>query len=62
MIATLGIAPWTYVPYCFVNLINPVISAFYGFTGITMHRLEEGEGKGKGEGEGEGEATASPEP
>jgi NhaC family Na+:H+ antiporter len=38
MIATLGIAPWTYVPYCFVNLINPCISVFYGFTGITMHK------------------------
>lgn len=38
MIATLGIAPWTYVPFCFVNLINPVISAIYGLTGITMHK------------------------
>lgn len=41
MIATLGIAPWTYVPYCFLNLINPLISIFYGFTGITMKKLEE---------------------
>lgn len=40
MIATLGIAPWTYVPYCFVNLINPIISATYGLTGITMHKKE----------------------
>ncbi len=36
MIATLGLAPWSYVPYCFVNLLTPVISAVYGFTGITM--------------------------
>jgi NhaC family Na+:H+ antiporter len=40
MIATLGLAPWTYVPYCFLNLINPVLSAVYGFTGLTMHKLE----------------------
>lgn len=36
MIATLGLEPWTYVPFCFLNLINPALSAFYGFTGITM--------------------------
>jgi NhaC family Na+:H+ antiporter len=40
MIATLGLAPWTYVPYCFLNLINPIVSAFYGFTGLTMRRLD----------------------
>ncbi len=36
MIATLGLQPWTYVPFCFLNLLNPLISIFYGFTGITM--------------------------
>lgn len=40
MIATLGLAPWTYVPYCFLNLINPFVSIFYGFTGITMEKVE----------------------
>lgn len=40
MIATLGLTPWTYVPYCFLNLLNPIISIFYGFTGWTMHRRE----------------------
>jgi len=41
MIATLGLEPWTYVPFCFLNLINPVLSAIYGFTGVTMvKRLE----------------------
>ena len=39
MITTLRLKPWTYVPYCFLNLLNPVISMFYGFTGITMERL-----------------------
>jgi NhaC family Na+:H+ antiporter len=38
MIATLGLTPWTYVPYCFLNLINPFVSIFYGFTGITMEK------------------------
>ncbi len=36
MIATLGLDPWTYVPFCFVNLLNPLISSIYGFTGVTM--------------------------
>lgn len=40
MIGTLGLAPWTYVPYCFLNLINPLVSIFYGFTGITMEKVE----------------------
>ena len=39
MIAALGIAPWIYVPYCFLNLINPVISAIYGYTGFTIKYL-----------------------
>jgi NhaC family Na+:H+ antiporter len=40
MIATLDLEPWTYVPFCFLCLINPLISVFYGFTGITMMKLE----------------------
>ncbi len=40
MIATLGLAPWTYIPYCILNLVNPLISIFYGFTGITMEKVD----------------------
>ena len=40
MIGALGLTPWTYVPYCFLNLINPVVSIFYGFTGITMEKVK----------------------
>jgi NhaC family Na+:H+ antiporter len=40
MIATLDLEPWTYVPFCFLNLLNPLISAFYGFTGLTMRRAD----------------------
>jgi len=39
MISTLGLTPWTYVPFCFLNLVNPLVSIFYGFTGITMTPL-----------------------
>lgn len=39
MIATLGVEPWVYVPFCFLNVLNPFVSAFYGFAGITMIKL-----------------------
>ena len=45
MWATLGVYPLAYLPFAFVNLLSPVISVFYGYTGITMHPLEEGETK-----------------
>jgi NhaC family Na+:H+ antiporter len=40
MIATLDLDPWTYVPFCFLNLLNPLVSMFYGFTGLTMRRVD----------------------
>lgn len=40
MAATLGVGPLAYLPFAFLNLLNPVISAFYGFTGLTMHRAD----------------------
>jgi len=43
MHATLGVNPLAYLPFAFLNLLNPCVSIFYGFTGITMHKLEEGE-------------------
>ena len=39
MMAALGIAPWIYVPYCFLNLINPIISIIYGYTGFSIKYL-----------------------
>jgi len=47
MISTLGITPWTYVPYCFLNLINPLVSVFYGFTGWTMAPLVDPQTEGE---------------
>jgi NhaC family Na+:H+ antiporter len=40
MISTLKVKRWTYVPYTFLNLINPLVSIFYGFTGLTMVKAE----------------------
>lgn len=40
MIATLGIMPWTYIPFCFLNILNPIISMIYGFTGYSMEKVE----------------------
>mgnify|MGYP002857210169 FL=1 len=31
MAGTLGVATFGYLPYCFFNLVNPVIAAIYGF-------------------------------
>ena len=41
--STLGVATAAYLPYCFLNLINPLVSIFYGFTGITMEKMSEEE-------------------
>ena len=40
---TLGVSTMTYFPYCFLNLINPLVSIFYGFTGITMEKMTDEE-------------------
>ncbi|MBS3818845.1 Na+/H+ antiporter NhaC [bacterium] len=46
MHATLGVNPLLYLPYAFLNLTTPVVSLFYGYTGITMEKLDKGKGKG----------------
>jgi NhaC family Na+:H+ antiporter len=40
---TLGVATAAYFPYCFLNIINPFVSNFYGFTGITMEKMMDAE-------------------
>ena len=32
-----------YIPYAILNWINPVVSIFFGFTGITMTKMTEEE-------------------
>lgn len=39
MTATLGISPLAYLPWAFLNWFNPLVSIFYGFSGLTMRRL-----------------------
>jgi len=41
MAGTLGVATLAYLPFAFFNLINPIISMIYGFTGFTIKRIED---------------------
>ena len=41
MAATLGVATLAYLPFVFFNLINPVVSVIYGFTGFTIVKTDE---------------------
>ena len=45
MLSTLAVHPFAYLPYAFLNLLNPIVSVFYGYTGITMEKLPEEETK-----------------
>lgn len=40
MSSTLGVATVAYLPFAFLNIINPLVSIFYGYTGITMEKIE----------------------
>jgi NhaC family Na+:H+ antiporter len=40
MWATLGVFPFAYLPFAFLNLLNPLVSILYGFTGWTMHKAD----------------------
>jgi NhaC family Na+:H+ antiporter len=43
MAGTLGVATLTYAPFAFFNLLNPLVAAFYGFTGISIAKITPGE-------------------
>ena len=43
MAATLGVATVAYLPFCFLNLANPVIAIVYGIRGFKIDRYAEGE-------------------
>ncbi len=64
MSTTLGVATWAYAPFAFVNLFNPVLSAFYGYTGLTMHLGDPSESASASESEPESasESASEPEP
>ena len=40
MAGTLGVATLTYAPFCFFNLINPVVAALYGWANISIVERE----------------------
>ncbi len=40
MAGTLGVATFAYLPFAFFNLINPLVSIFYGFRDIKITRLD----------------------
>lgn len=41
MSAVLGVSSFVYLPFAFSNLLTPLISMFYGFTGLTMQKIED---------------------
>lgn len=41
MAATLGVATLAYLPFAFFNLINPLVSIIYGFTGFTIEKVDD---------------------
>ncbi len=45
MIETLALEPFAYIPYCVLNILNPIISVIYGYTGFSMHKIDHEEKK-----------------
>jgi NhaC family Na+:H+ antiporter len=39
MSATLGVSTFVYFPYCFFNILNPILGLIYGFVGINVQHL-----------------------
>lgn len=40
MAAVLGVPTLVYLPFCFFNIASPLLSVLYGFTGLTIERVE----------------------
>lgn len=43
MATSLGVPTVAYLPYCVLNYVNPLVSIFYGFTGISMEKMSDEE-------------------
>ena len=43
MSGTLGVATFAYLPFCFFNLINPIVAAIYGFANFKILPADPGE-------------------
>ena len=61
MWATLGVYPLAYLPYAFLNLLTPIVSIVYGFTGITMEKTSEATAGAEAEEEAVGPAGTQDE-
>ncbi|ARC84860.1 Na+/H+ antiporter NhaC [Clostridium argentinense CDC 2741] len=40
MSSTLSVPTLSYLPFTFLNLINPLVAIFYGYTGITIEKIK----------------------
>jgi NhaC family Na+:H+ antiporter len=45
MAAALGVGTLTYLPFAFLNLLNPVISLIYGYTGFSIEKIDNTDNK-----------------
>jgi NhaC family Na+:H+ antiporter len=43
MSTTLGVATLAYLPWCFLNLVNPLMAILLGMRGYTIERVPDGE-------------------
>lgn len=41
MSAYLGVSTLEYLPYCFLNIVNPFVAMLFGFTGLTIRKRSE---------------------
>ena len=39
--AVLGVATFTYLPFCFFNIISPFMTILYGYSGIKIRKINE---------------------
>jgi NhaC family Na+:H+ antiporter len=43
MTGALGVSPFAYIPFCFLNLINPIVAVVYAQLGITIVKMDDEE-------------------
>ncbi|TQV75636.1 hypothetical protein FLL45_09955 [Aliikangiella marina] len=41
MAGTLGVSTFVYLPFCFFNLVNPIISIIYGITNFKIEKMDD---------------------
>jgi NhaC family Na+:H+ antiporter len=49
MAGVLGVATFSYLPYCFFNIASPIISLLYGFTGFKIEHVPPADDPGAAE-------------